>query len=79
MKGSATAAIDLVRRAGVAHDVRACRLPERHGRERTERPDDGLEAAAALGVDAARVYKTLIVVMDEHLGAAVVGPIARGG
>lgn len=76
MKGSATAAIDLVRRAGIAHDVRAYRLPERHGRERTERPDYGLEAAAALGVDAARVFKTLIVVVDEHLVAAVV-PVDR--
>lgn len=32
----------------------------------------GLEAAAALGVDAGRVYKTLVVAVDGRLGVAVV-------
>lgn len=76
MPASATPAIDLVRRAGVAHAVREYQLPERHGRAREERPDYGLEAAAALGVDPDRVCKTLIADVDGRLVAAVV-PVDR--
>ena len=50
--------------------------PERHGREREARPDYGREAAAALGVESARVFKTLVVVVDEKLVLAVV-PVDR--
>ncbi len=38
--------------------------PERHGRGRDERPNYGLEAAAALEVEPARVFKTLVAVVD---------------
>jgi Cys-tRNA(Pro)/Cys-tRNA(Cys) deacylase len=76
MPASATPAIDLVRRRGVPHEVRAYRLPERQGRARGERPDYGVEAAAALGVDPERVFKTLIATVDGRLVAAVV-PVGR--
>ncbi len=76
MPASATPAIDLVRRAGVRHEVHAYELPERHGRERDERPEYGIEAAAALGVEPARVFKTLIASVDGRLVAAVV-PVDR--
>lgn len=69
---ASTPALELVRRDGAPHEVRAYVLPERHGRERRERPDYGLEAAAAIGVEPARVFKTLIVQVDGRLVAAVV-------
>ena len=50
--------------------------PARHGRDRDDRPDYGREAAAALGVEPARVFKTLIATVDGRLVAAVV-PVAR--
>ena len=72
MPASATPAMDLVRRAGVDHVVHEYALPERHGRDRDERPGYGLEAAAALGVDPSTVCKTLIASVDGRLVAAVV-------
>jgi Cys-tRNA(Pro)/Cys-tRNA(Cys) deacylase len=39
-------------------------------------PSYGLEAASALGVDPARVFKTLVAAADEHLVVAVV-PVSR--
>jgi Cys-tRNA(Pro)/Cys-tRNA(Cys) deacylase len=72
MPARATPAIVLVRRAGVDHAVHEYTLPERHGRARDERPDYGREAAAALGVDPARVCKTLIAMVDGRLVAAIV-------
>lgn len=72
MPASATPAIDLVRRAGVAYDVRSYQLPERHGRARDERPEYGLEAAAALRVEPGRVHKTLVAAVDGRLVAAVI-------
>lgn len=71
MPASATPAIEFVRRAGIAHAVRTYASPERHGRERDERPDYGLEAAAALGVAPDRVCKTLVASVDGRLVAAV--------
>jgi Cys-tRNA(Pro)/Cys-tRNA(Cys) deacylase len=56
----------------VAHTVHAYTPAERHARARDERPDYGLEAAAALGVAADRVFKTLIATVDGRLAAAVV-------
>ena len=47
---------------GVDHEVHEYEPPERHGRDRDERPGYGLEAAAALGVDPARMFKTLIAI-----------------
>ena len=76
MPASGTPAIDLVRQAKVVHEVRTYQPPARHGRERDERPDYGLEAAAALGVSPSRVFKTLIAAVDGRLVAAVV-PVDR--
>lgn len=78
MATRATPAIALARRDGVHFTVREYVLPERHGRDRDERPDFGSEAAAALGVAPARVCKTLIAVLDggERLVAAVL-PVDR--
>lgn len=68
-RGAATPALRELQRAGVAHTVRTY--------EHDPRSDlpFGLEAAAALGVDPARVFKTLLADVD---GALVVGivPVA---
>ena len=71
-----TPAIELVRRDGAGHAVREYAPPARHGRDRGDRPDYGREAAAALGVEPARVFKTLIATVDGRLVAAVV-PVDR--
>jgi Cys-tRNA(Pro)/Cys-tRNA(Cys) deacylase len=73
---SGTRAIELVAGAGIAHRVHPYTLPERHGRERDARPDYGMEAAAALGVAPARVFKTLVATADERMVLAVV-PVDR--
>ena len=73
---AATPAIDLVRRAGVAHRVHEYELPERHGRERGERPAYGLEAAGVLGIVPDRMFKTLVATADDRLVMAVV-PVDR--
>jgi Cys-tRNA(Pro)/Cys-tRNA(Cys) deacylase len=73
---SVTPAVDLLRRDGVAHVLHEYRPPERHGRAREERPDYGMEAAAALGIESGRVFKTLIADLDPGLVAAVV-PVDR--
>ena len=67
-----TAAIELVRRAGIVHRVLDYEPAARHGRERDGRPAYGHAAAEALGVDAGRVYKTLVVSVDARLVLAVV-------
>jgi len=50
--------------------------PEVHGRDRDARPSYGAEAAAALGVDPARMFKTLVVTVSGRLVAALV-PVGR--
>ena len=77
MAAGGTPAIALVERSGVAHTVRAYTLPERHGRGRDERPDYGLEAAATLGVEPARVCKTLVATIDGGRLVAAVVPVDR--
>lgn len=76
MSAGATPAIDIVRRAGVVHTIHEYELPERHGRDREARPSYGLEAAAALGVEPARMFKTLVANVDDGLVLAVV-PVDR--
>ena len=73
---SATPALALVRRAGVAHHVHDYEPPERHGREREARPAYGTDAATALGVAPDRVFKTLVASVDDRLVLAVV-PVDR--
>jgi Cys-tRNA(Pro)/Cys-tRNA(Cys) deacylase len=72
----ATRALDLLARAGVAYQVHAYDPPERHGRDRDQRPSYGSDAADALGVDAGRVHKTLAASVDGRLVLAVV-PVDR--
>jgi Cys-tRNA(Pro)/Cys-tRNA(Cys) deacylase len=73
---AATRAIEVVSRAGVAHRGHAYEPPERHGRERDLRPSYGMDAATALGVAPARVFKTLVATVDERTVLAVV-PVDR--
>jgi len=69
-----TRAIAELRRSGIAHTVReyapAATAPGRH-----ERPGYGLDAAAALGVDPRRIFKTLVAAVDGSFAVAIV-PVA---
>ena len=76
MPAQGTPAIDAVRRAGVPFEVLTYESPEHHGRERDARPAYGLEAAGALGVEPARMFKTLVAVADDRLVSALV-PVDR--
>ncbi len=76
MSAKGTPAIDVLRRAEVVYEVIAYEAPAHHGRDRDERPSYGQEAAAALGVDPARMFKTLIAQADDRLVAALV-PVDR--
>ncbi len=67
-----TRALEIVVRAGVAHHVHAYEAPERHGRQREQRPHYGIDAALALGVAPERVLKTLAVAVEGRLALAVV-------
>jgi Cys-tRNA(Pro)/Cys-tRNA(Cys) deacylase len=73
---TATPALELIARAGVVHSVHAYEPPERHGRARDRRPAYGSDAADALGVDPARIHKTLAASVDGRLVLAVV-PVDR--
>jgi len=72
VSAGATPALEIVRRAGVDHRIHEYELPERHGRDREERPSYGLEAAEALGVPPDRMFKTLVATVDDRLVMAVV-------
>ena len=76
MTAAATRALEVVARSGVVHRVHPYALPERHGRARDDRPNYGLEAAAALGIEPERVFKTLVASVDGALVLAVV-PVDR--
>jgi Cys-tRNA(Pro)/Cys-tRNA(Cys) deacylase len=72
MPAHGTPAIDALRRAGVAFEVVEYASPEPHARDREARPSYGLDAAAAIGVDPGRMYKTLIATADTRLVAGLV-------
>ena len=76
MSARATRATDVLTKAGIPHRVLEYESPERHGTSRDERPAYGLEAAAALGVDPARLFKTLVALVD---GRPVVAIVPVGG
>ncbi|MBI3749279.1 MAG: aminoacyl-tRNA deacylase [Chloroflexi bacterium] len=76
MTAAGTRAIDLGRRSGVEHQVHAYEPSARHGRDRDARPSYGREAAAALGIDPGRLFKTLVASVDERLVLAVI-PVDR--
>ena len=71
-----TRAIAERRRAGIRHEGREYETPtSAPPGGRAERPSYGLDAAAALGVDPHRIFKTLVVAVDGQLAVAVV-PVA---
>jgi Cys-tRNA(Pro)/Cys-tRNA(Cys) deacylase len=77
VSGRGTPALDAVRAAGVAHVVHEYEADgSASPRDRDRRPQYGLDAATALGLDPARVFKTLIASVDGRLAAAVV-PVAH--
>jgi Cys-tRNA(Pro)/Cys-tRNA(Cys) deacylase len=71
-----TRALAELRRAGVAHTVHEYDASPPAGKAaRDGRPSYGLDAAAALHVDARRVFKTLVASLDGRLAIAIV-PVA---
>jgi Cys-tRNA(Pro)/Cys-tRNA(Cys) deacylase len=74
MAARGTPATDALRRERVAHRLHEYEATT-GGRNRTDRPTYGLEAAAALGVDPARMFKTLVATVDGRLALAIV-PVA---
>jgi Cys-tRNA(Pro)/Cys-tRNA(Cys) deacylase len=75
MAAGATRAIDELARAGIAHTIHEYAPHEPGGPDRGRRTAWGEDAAAALGVDPARIHKTLIAAVDGRLAVAVV-PVA---
>ena len=73
MSGRGTPALAALAAAGTAHVVHEYEAPEPAGaRDRDARPHYGLDAAAALGVDPARIFKTLVASVDGRLVVGVV-------
>jgi Cys-tRNA(Pro)/Cys-tRNA(Cys) deacylase len=70
-----TRAVAELRRSGIAHTVREYDAPAATAAGRHERPSYGLDAAAALGVDPRRIFKTLVAAVDGSLAIAIV-PVA---
>ena len=71
MGAQGTRAVDVARRAGVPHTVHEYAHDERASLRAGGR-GYALEAVEALGIDAARVFKTIVVACDGRLGLAVV-------
>jgi Cys-tRNA(Pro)/Cys-tRNA(Cys) deacylase len=71
MGAQGTRAIDAARRAGIPHTVHEYAHDERASLRAGGR-GYALEAVGALGIDAARVFKTIVVACDGRLGLAVV-------
>jgi Cys-tRNA(Pro)/Cys-tRNA(Cys) deacylase len=73
VSGRGTPALAALAAAGTAHVVYEYEAPEpASGRDRDARPHYGLDAAAALGVDPARIFKTLVASVDGRLVVGVV-------
>ncbi len=73
MSGRGTPALEVLRAAGVAHAVHEYETsPPAGPRDHDRRPRYGRDAAAALGLDPARMFKTLIAAVDGVLVAAIV-------
>ncbi len=71
MSSRGTRAIDAVLRAGIAHTVHEYALSARPA-VRDGGRGYALEAVDALGIEASRVFKTIVLSVDERLGLAVV-------
>ena len=78
MSGAGTRAVEELRRARVSftlHEYDDVQATARSGRDRERRPSYGEDAAAALGVDPRRIFKTLVASVDGRLVVAIV-PVA---
>jgi len=71
MSAQGTRAIDAARRAGVPHTVHEYAHDTRASLREGGR-GYALEAVEALGIDAARVFKTIVVSVDGRLAMAIV-------
>jgi Cys-tRNA(Pro)/Cys-tRNA(Cys) deacylase len=71
MGAQGTRAVEVVRRSGVAHTVHEYAHDERASLRAGGR-GYALEAVEALGIDAGRVFKTIVVSVDGRLALAVV-------
>ena len=71
MSAQGTRAIAAARRAGVSHTVHEYAHDARASLREGGR-GYALEAVGALGIDAARVFKTIVVSVDGRLGIAIV-------
>ena len=71
MGAQGTRAIEAARRAGIPHTVHEYAHDERASLRAGGR-GYALEAVDAMGIDAARVFKTIVVACDGKLGLAVV-------
>lgn len=71
-KKSSTPAVKLLSNAGVEFTVHAFEAEDRSRASSSPRVSFGVEAAGALGVDEARVFKTLLADVDGSLWVAVV-------
>ncbi len=73
MSGRGTPALAALAAAGTAHVIHEYQaLEPTGGGDRDARPHYGLDAAAALGVDPARIFKTLVASVDGRLVVGVV-------
>ena len=71
MGAQGTRAIEIARRAGIVHWVHEYAHDDRASPP-GGRPGYALEAVAALGIEAARVFKTIVVAVDGRLALVVV-------
>ena len=71
MGAQGTRAIDAARRAGIAHTVHEYAHDARASLREGGR-GYALEAVEALGIEADRVFKTIVVAVDGRLGVAIV-------
>ena len=73
MSGRGTPALAVLAAAGTAHAIHEYQSPGPAGwRDRDARPHYGLDAAAALGVEPDRIFKTLVASVDGRLVIGVV-------
>lgn len=70
MAATGTPAVDVLRRAGVDFALHEYAVPAASARD--GRHAFGLEAADSLGVEAGRLYKTLVVTVDGRLAVGIV-------
>ena len=76
MSGRGTPALAALAASGTAHVIHEYEPPLAGGRDGEARPHYGLDAAAALGVEPDRIFKTLVASVDGRLVVGVV-PVSR--